>query len=136
MTRLSLYNVAAWYEQADDGGPYVIVGDALFAQGGLGARAPFAVCRLRLVPHLDAGVVHVSTPFDPVAYEDDVLQRLGEDPSVGRSALGAWAQLGGDVAYPVRPDAVDLFLAVDAGYLTIRGMGPTLAARVGLASRF
>lgn len=37
--------------------------------------------------------------------------RLRDDPAVGRSALGAWAQLGG-------------------------GVGPTLAARVGLAARF
>jgi len=136
VTQLALYDVEHWYYQSYYGGPYTLVGDSLLLHAGLGARAPFAVWRLRLVPHLDVGVVHVSTPFEPVAFEEDVMSDLPERPSVDPTALGAWAQLGGDVAYPVLPDAVDVFLAVDAGYITIRGVGPTLGARLGLAARF
>ncbi len=137
VAQLALHDGMPWYDQAAYGGPVAVVGDVLFAQVGLGARMPFDVWVLRLVPHVDLGVSNGSSPIDPVAYEEDVLPEFGGTrPTVGLSATGAWAQLGGDIGVPVIRDAVDLYLAADVGYIAIRGVGLTLDARVGLAARF
>lgn len=137
VAQLALHEGMDWYHQAASGEPVAVVGDVLFVQAGVGARMPFEVWVLRLVPHVELGVSNGSSPIDPVAYEEDVLPEFGDTtPTVGRSATGPWTQLGADLGLPVIPDAVDLYLAADVGFIGIPGVWLTLDARVGLAARF
>lgn len=137
VTQLALHDADAWYNQAGSYAPPAIVGDVLFAEAGLGARFPFSLGILALVPHLDLGVVNGSSPIGADAYAEDVLPEFGgRVPTVGRSATGPWAQVGGDVGIPVIPGAVLLHLSADIGYIGISRVGLTLDGRLGLAARF
>lgn len=134
--QIALHNGEMWQNSAALGTVPSVLGDTSFTNVGAGARLPIALGSFHLVPHVDLGGAFSTTPMDKTAYQTDVLPYYGRPPALGLHSAGPWAQGGLDAGYTVIPDAVDLFIAGDAGIMMTGGVQPVLDARLGLSGRF
>ena len=108
-------------------------GDFVMADLGVGARRPFAWRRLRVIPHLELGVVLFETPYKWNDYD------LGgaDDPDVyPLHSVGAWAQTGCDVGFAMLDDVLTASVGFDIGYATNPGIGLVVGPRFGVSALF
>ncbi len=113
--------------------PTTFAGDVRFTQTGFGVRHTLALGRFRLVPHVDAGAAFADVGMNAAYFHANVQPLLAPN-ALGLHTVGLWAQAGADLAWPVVPDAVDVYLAPDVGVMTIGGLEPTLDIRLGLTA--
>jgi len=131
----STHNAPDAYEQLS-AGRLLTVGDLRLTDVGLGARAPIPIGPGWLSPHVDLGMQSCDSPINAAFYENVVLPDLGTPPVIGPHERGAWGQAGLDLGVDLRAREAGLFFGADVGMSSLRGLGPTLAARLGAAVRF
>ncbi len=135
--QIGAHNGDQWDLQGSSDAEIVdVIGDFYVTQIGVGARLPRPLGPLKLVPHIDLGYASVDSPMDEAFYQSDVEPQFDQVAAVGLHAAGFWADVGGSVAYPIVEHAVDAQVSVDAGWIGVKGVGPTFDLRLGLAARF
>lgn len=128
-TSWSLHNAAPYY--ASSGGP--IAGDFQLTRAGGSAR--WGPSFGRFMPSLRGEVAAITflSPFDPDAYEQEVLPTTGND-ELGIVNVGLLVGGGVDAAFAIIPEHAWAGISLDGGLNTLPGFGLEVGLRVGLSA--